>query len=543
MSWNDAFAKLQTVTPKFNDYLLKQYREEQVEHFHDFVDTVFSEATRLFGGDLTYLGSDTLTPEQRIQQTVFNGRRKAASFSVQNSELEACVYHFSYLGELCNPTTLCIPYLYNGYMMFNDVKYFIHLPIIERMIYRTRDAVTNRGRNGTFSRNRDGVIFKVLRSTLQFKRAEAITYRAENCNNIFYDLIVTVRAHYGSGRRDNMNNVPILLYLLARSSVHATIRQLGFTDDDIKFIPNIAGEDSEKYLFFKTNHDFYIRANRELMENAIFRRIVASFLIIFNSTKRASIDNVYSNTFYRVLLGRCISKDSTNDALAASHADTHLASLNTYLDDYTRRNLNLIHIDCHNVFELFMVVFSDIDSWIFDYQPNNLFDKRIGGVDVLLSEWVKKINNRFYDKSGQNGKRSIASTRKLNLKLSQINNLLNIDPMSIMSTFYSVPNIHTVNGLYNDNTMLSTDCKKIRHSSSVAGGKKGHSYNNVTTEKEHMFHPSFPSIESILNIPSTNPGVTGDINPYAVIDHNGCFLKHKMPWSRETSKLARYLQC
>jgi len=41
--------------------------------------------------------------------------------------------------------------------------------------------------------------------------------------------------------------------------------------------------------------------------------------------------------------------------------------------------------------------------------------------------------------------------------------------------------------------------------------------------KEHQFSPSFVAIESILSISTSNPGVAGDINPFAQIDEDGCF--------------------
>ena len=40
--------------------------------------------------------------------------------------------------------------------------------------------------------------------------------------------------------------------------------------------------------------------------------------------------------------------------------------------------------------------------------------------------------------------------------------------------------------------------------------------------KEHQFSPSFVAIESILSISTSNPGVAGDINPFAQIDEDGC---------------------
>lgn len=55
--------------------------------------------------------------------------------------------------------------------------------------------------------------------------------------------------------------------------------------------------------------------------------------------------------------------------------------------------------------------------------------------------------------------------------------------------------------------------------------------NSSTTinHKEHQFSPSFVATESILSISTSNPGVAGDINPFAQIDEDGCFDESKMP--------------
>lgn len=64
---------------------------------------------------------------------------------------------------------------------------------------------------------------------------------------------------------------------------------------------------------------------------------------------------------------------------------------------------------------------------------------------------------------------------------------------------------------------------------------------NTINHKEHQFSPSFVAIESILSISTSNPGVAGDINPFAQIDEDGCFDESKMPWYDQIKGLSNLL--
>ena len=102
-----------------------------------------------------------------------------------------------------------------------------------------------------------------------------------------------------------------------------------------------------------------------------------------------------------------------------------------------------------------------------------------------------------------------------------------------------VPCISSNTSLYNDNTLISTLIKKIRLISTQENRRSKKT--NLISAKEHIFHPSFLAIESVLAISSSSPGVSGDVNPFAVIDKNGLFLKEEMPWIDEILPLSRYL--
>lgn len=510
MSWNEAIGEVKKKFPRFNDYLIKGYRKDQVDRFPEFMDTVFNEAVQLFGGSLKYYSYRVLSPAARIAYCVGNGIIRG-KINIQQSELSLLEFMFEYEGQKI-PVHLYLPYLHNGALVINDTKYYIQHAIIERMIFRVTD----------------GVIIKVMRSPLQFWRTEQFTYTTTKGES-FYDAVITVKAHYRKERASSKPvKTPLILYLLCRHSFEYIVGDLlGLPKDAITFVSE-EDTDSEQFAYFKCKDNVYLKVEKEsVLKDVSFRRFVASMLYILQMSRRYTLADVYDQTFYKMLLGKNLYGMNTKEALAAGHAESHLDSLKTYLDQYTKKELALMRIYCDDIFDLFVNVFFNIDKWLI-YSPNDLFEKRIGGADLILMNMVKFIFTRFYDTMKKNK----------NLTDRNIKSMLRMDSM-LITGIWKVPSLNSSASLYNDNVLISTLIKKIRQASTQENASSKNT--NLITAKEHQFHPSFVAVESALTISTSSPGTSGDINPYAEIDKLGYFQKEKMPWYSEIESLNKYL--
>lgn len=514
MSWDNMFESVKDELPKFNDNLLKGFRTQQVNRCAEFMDTVYKEAVKLFNGTLEYKGYRILSPEERVAYNLNNAMIKGR-VEIQQSELQLVQYLFQFEGQTI-PVHICLPYLYNGAIVIRDTKYYLLLPIIERMIYRITD----------------GVIIKVMRSPLQFWRNAQYSYTSTSGES-FFDALITAKVHYKKGTSNTARSTqtPLLLYLLSYYKFNYLLTTIfGLPAESIIFTNENYPHD-ETYLYFKCKEHIYLRVDRaNVMTDITFRRFVASLLYIIGTTKRYSISDLYDQTFYRTLLGKNLYGQNTKESLAAGHAESDLNSLKTYLDYYTKKDLESMRIYCNDVFDLFVVVFFNIDSWLLEYAPNDLFAKRLGGIELLLMGMVRSTFTRFYD--------TLRKNKMPNISLNNIQSMLKMDYMNI-TNIHSLSCVHSNSSLYNDNTLLSTLIKKVRLVSTQERGSKKKT--NLISAKEHQFHPSFLAIESALAISSSSPGISGDINPFAQIDENGNFLKEKMPWYDEILPLMRYL--
>lgn len=514
MSWNDVVGGVKEQLPHFNDYLLKGFRKEQVARFPEFMDTAFNEAIQLFNGELKYLGYHILSPEKRLEYTTNNNLVKSR-INVQRSELQLVEFTFQYQGVIY-PVQLYIPYLYRDALVINDTRYYMELAINERMIYRVPD----------------GVIIKVMRSPLQFWRTEQARVTTESGYSLF-EPVITVKAHYSKTSSKNRKKTPLVLYLMSRYGFDQLCGFLGISAGDLAFVEKPVKNDLV-FDYIRCKDHLYIKVNKELLQTVDNRRFIISIWYILSKVRRnCSISDVYNTTLYKTQLGKALYGANVSEALAAGHAESHLDSLKSYLDQYSKNELALMNIHCNDVFDLFWAVFMHIDTWLFNYRPNDLFSKRISGAELIMMAVVEQVFTRFYDTLGRN--------KVIGAK--EIKSMLKIDAMKI-TKIHDVTSLQSTTSLYNDNTLTSVLIKKVRQSSSrdnkrnAKGGKK---QTNLITAKEHQFDPSFLAIESALAISSSSPGTSGDVNPYAVIDKRGYFCKDKMPWYQEIAGLRKYL--
>ena len=93
-----------------------------------------------------------------------------------------------------------------------------------------------------------------------------------------------------------------------------------------------------------------------------------------------------NNNLIIARLSKLLHSSSTKDAVAFEHAKNHLNSAATFLDKYTKEKLALANIHCNDVYDLLLIAFDNIDSWLAKYASNDLFCKRLNCRDLLMKE-------------------------------------------------------------------------------------------------------------------------------------------------------------
>lgn len=510
MSWNDVVMGVRERLPQFNDYLLIDYRKEQVNSSPEFMDKVFKESVRTIQtrAPLNYLGYRILRPDEQVAYVLGSPTSKD-KINIQRSELQLCEFRFEFEG-IEKKVYLFLPYLWNNMIIINDTEYCVLNNIIDKLIVRITE----------------GVIVKVMKQPINFWRNKHYTYKSMDGTE-YRDILVTVKA-FGGKKKTNID-ITVVLYLLAEYGFSRAMEMLSI--GNVSFTDAVA-QDDEEYSYFEVKEGIYLRTLTDDLETVPFRRVIACVLYSLRNFADYiySAEDVYPCTTYRMILGKCLHGKEYNGLLAEGHCESHLESLRTYLDEITKNRLyQERRMKCENIFDLFVYVFYNIDDWLVGYRPNDLFEKRLGGVDTLLSHMVVEVNNKFYD----------TMSKHKQIKEQQIGKALKINDKAI-AKIYNSQGVQSKPSAYNDNELFSMLIKKIRPLSSALNAK-AKSAGNTITSKEHQFSPSMLAIESVWSISSSNPGISGDINPFAVIDENGRFVKEQMPWFKEIASLQKYL--
>jgi len=547
--WDEIIGSVSDEMPKFNDELLKGYRRQQIDMGIAYMNDVYKQATKVLSGsfqNVSYLGCRVLPPDEQVK-LLSNGQLSRDTVNVQRSEAVLVAFDFQYENELFS-VPIFIPYLHNNVLVTNDTEYTVENTIVQSSIVRTNEG--------------QGIIIKVMQSPLRFWRNVRYTFEDTEGNQYPNVDIVTVQAHYrAQSKSSKKEKTTIILYLLAEYGFRKTMEFLEVSDKIVGFVDHVPEVADPEYVFFEIKNNIYLKVKREAMEDdenkrtKDAKRIVATILYIWKpyakyafisddpnneNVLKSGADSIVSKTVYRMLLGVII-YDVADDRLplAGSHGESHLASLRTYLDKMTQVELERERrVPLENIFQLFRFVFFNINKWLANYKSNNLFDKKLGGINLLFSGTVEKLFNSIYTLTRVNKKKSDSSAVKKALRL---------NPTVVMDSFHRAEGVKSKPAFYNDNILLSMLIKKVRpdqskeNGSSSKGGGKKKSNGNLINSEEHKFSSTIPTIESLWSLPSSNPGIAGDINPYAQIDEYGYFHKERMPWYKEMEPVEKYI--
>jgi hypothetical protein len=161
-------------------------------------------------------------------------------------------------------------------------------------------------------------------------------------------------------------------------------------------------------------------------------------------------------------------------------------------------------------------MFYNIDDLIVTYDPTNLYNKKIGSLDQLMSSIVRDIAHRQYN---------VINSKQEKLTQKAVSTFCR--SASQQATWIGKTQVFRPNpSLYNDNWLLAIGLKRFIslesiETEAVRAGKKS----TKVSARLIKAHPSQLIVTSISDIPSSSPVVTGSMNPFCEIDDDGNIIK------------------
>jgi hypothetical protein len=503
--WNSLIGGLSDKLPDFNQYLLKEFREEKINEIPDYLDALFRQSIVILDNHLTddkprleYVGYKELTPEERIEFM----KRKATfgkKFEIQESKFKIMKFEFRFQDEIF-PMYVDIPYMDNYAVTISGIEYYPLFAVVEK---------------GGMYRLDDEVILQVMRAKLKFWRNDKEAVSSIE-NRTWKDVNITTKLHQKSGGK--RKRPPILIYHLVKNGFLGTMK-LYKVDKHISLVEEPVPDD--KYQHIKIKDGAYIRVTvKGMNEDQYVRRVVISLMVIYRFWKKIDqLKDLFGTTFYKVALGKWTYPSVTNVQLLYNNATNHINMNESMLDPTAQHQHRSIGIDCKDLDDLLLHAFFNIDKWLADYQGNNLYNKKIGTLEQMMAGLVRTFNNKLFKGLVNN---------KVGLTKESVKSLMhatNRNKWIKNSTMFRGKPI-----VYNDNYLLAIGAKRFRSTDNTETSSDKGGQNSLPASLLRA-HPSSMVVESALCFPSSSPVVTGTINPFVNVDPDGNI--HEPEWSHE----------
>lgn len=505
--WKNLLVQASDAMPDFNDYLLTKFRKEKISNIKVYLDTLFRESVKRFDGRLQYHGYTVLTPDEQLQYIRQNKILKK-KVQILNSTFELVRYAYEFQNEL-QYIHVYVPFLQDNKILLGSTSYYPLFPEVE---------------SGGLHRTHTEIILKVLCAPILLSRNMTYSFTTSK-GKFFKETVNLVKIHQGrAGRSKKSGRVPIILYHLVHHPFYETMRMYKFEDGEIDIVSTIT-EDPE-YSYIKIKGNIFLKVADQALNDMYKRRVIASYLMCLEAWSHFIMRDLLSSSceYYKSILGRLtysniVGSDEDKALMYIENANKHLKTTDVILDPPAQYQLSQIDIHVKDIYEFLYVAFYNMDSWMVDYSPTCLYDKKIGSLDSLLADLVSNINKKLFNIVNAKDEELTASTVKTYLnRASQFENWVGRNP-----AFRANPSF------CNDNYAITIGFKRFRSLENIetagSSAKKGKSMVASLLKA----NPSHMVVESICALPPSSPIVSGEINPFLNIDSNGHIIPP--PWA------------
>lgn len=497
--------------PRFNKYLLEGHVQESVDRIPDFLEMTLKQAALLFAGHLTYLGYYALSPAERIKYE-FGTKDPKVSVLANEQQLYAYQFRVESTGTII-PVYVYLPYLKDRMLVINGNKYGLRRGIVESVFNSIPNGITARVIRGPmhFTRRKD-----------QFRMTSAVT------NEYYTESIIEAQVYLKSGAAKKAISTTIVHYFLCKFGFGGTIGMFGLSTNDITFVDEITGSDTGVYEYYhannrkQTNIKVFLKVKKSLLENSVIRKLVANILYVATYFARHTAEELLDPQAirWRVMMGAILHPDILVEAQAKNQIDSHIDSLDKYLDPDTKQRLHEKGITVNSVYDMFLYIFNQLDWILTNTTPQNLEHKKIDVMTgILVKAIVTPVFKRFYRAQQRVKKVDDRESRRTILKLSP----------HMMRGINTSPNVIPQPAVYNGNWLMAVGVAKTRDNGTAKSQQ----------DPGMRFHPSNAWVESIVAFSGQSPGITGSINPFLQIDSSGNIIKPN--YAEDIERLHQYL--
>lgn len=391
------FSHIHKRFPKFNDHVCEGIACLHMQEVERYIDRVMRCAADGFPPGLKYLGYTRCTPQEAF--AIAPARRKNKAYlEMARSDVFLVKYMFSFNGEELRPCYLYLPFVRPGGLITLRGSTFAISPVIaDRAISVGVDSIY-------IPLNRDKLTFRrtVHHYVDNGKRESAYVV----WSNIHHAMKKR-RGKANAAYKLNMNASP-MHYLLCKHGLTETfkiyagvdivvggeeINKKTYPPDEWKIITSTRIKPRTLKIPYYEPSGLRIAVPADKMDNTLSSMLAGVFYIVDHFPDRCLPEYVDDVNLWKILLGYITFSNDASEGRLINDINSHLDSLDGYIDGMVREWLLEDGIDCTDIYQLFMYVISTMSVKVSQSANavSTMYGKRLTVLRYVLSDVITAI--------------------------------------------------------------------------------------------------------------------------------------------------------
>ena len=520
MTFDEILKNVAKVMPPFNRTALKDFVKDNIDNSPEFPALVLKEGFKFVNSDVEFVDYEILNPEERVKFELKSARSKTTRVKIPLTVTHMRLVRYRVrFGEHYLYTNIYAPYMFNDMLHIRDKRSMVRKVILEKTFSRVHE------------REKDGMSISPIRVNITFNRRQPFRITSYITKEFYTHFIVTSRLFHGA-ISNKICDATIVHYMLAKFGFVKTLSKFGLNKSDISFVDSV-GNDTATYEYFAAR-DFNVNSEAGpglflkvkkviLADHQSLKLVVNLMFVLVHALNLPTLENVYVEdgwnshlSVWKIVLGIITFPDRV-EAKAHSNAESHLKSVDHFIDPLTRSRFQQFGIVIDDIYDVLVYVFTNIDSFMVNNLVQDLYNSRLDVTNALL---VKTYADKIFKNIYALNKKSNITQNDVAIAL-RFNAMMFKQPSSTRvgeDTDYLAPP-----EIIGDNYLFSGGLNKIR-----LGGRA-----------EQRLHPSMLVVESIDAFVGKIIGKTGYLNPYVPTDENGAILHPE--YTKQIDEISPYL--
>lgn len=500
-------------TPTFNETLAEGLACEHMKHATAYIDRLFECNKERFPEGFLYEGSQPCDPktQHKLLTKEYGGKRRA---NIAKHDVFAVRYNFSYKGEPLEPRYVLLPFVRpGGIIHLNGGTYNIS-PVLTDVAY---------------SVGRD-ILFIAFRATkLIFQRTD-YHFFANGQRDVM--AVIYSRIHKAittSARdRDKRRRIETCLphYFFSKFGVTQTFQQYAGAPVRVGWMSEFPEEQypRDQYTVFHSAHLFGKHPNDRFClmvpvehDTSFVRMLVSGFFYVMDTfpdhfTDPRQVDDV---DHWKTFLGRIISGDYESRGRLLEDIDTHMLSLDTYLDEITKDEFRERGIELQDFYSVLYHVMTSLVGHFYQTgsEEASMYGKRFMVLRYVLkgfNEAISRFSFEFHSHRRRKSEWTVNEINDLLRKWFKLNQCV-----GKLTSLHGEVNAVSYPG---DNKILRITSMLIPQDK--ADRSKSHSGGQIS-DTSKLLHASIAEVGQYSNLPKTGPDGRDRANMHVKLSLDG----------------------